>query len=550
MREFVRERIRDAVHKVIDPYGKEGEGEIPLEKPHNPEFGDFSTNIAMTIARQANISPRNLGEKIASAITASDSEKVFARVEVAGPGFVNMYISHERVRKLIDTDVLSKKFFQFDSPGGPPILLEFVSANPTGPLHVGHGRGAAIGDSLARILRFTGRDVVTEYYVNDVGNQMSVLGRSLYLRYLQELGEEIEFPEDHYKGDYLRDIAKCVVEREGESFREWTEETRGHFLKIGKDAILEEIKKDLSDFNVSFDNWFSEMLLFREGEVDSSIASLKEGDCVYEDGGALWFKSTEFGDDKDRVVVRANGQNTYFTSDIAYHIHKIKRGYGILLDVWGADHHGYISRIKGAMKALGLDDGSLHILLVQFVNLIKEGKAISMSTRAGKYETLRSVVDEVGRDAARFFYLMRNASSHLDFDLDLAKKQSSENPVYYVQYVHARICSILREVEERGIDLPEELSVGTLEGEEEVNLMRKVLEFRAVVTDGARFFEPHRIPFYLIELAKLFHGYYNRQRFISDEKDLTEKRIALAVAVKLVVSKGLELIGVSSPERM
>lgn len=523
---------------------------ILLEKPKNSAFGDYSTNIAMVFAKRAKMPPHDIAGEVKRAIQDYDKEQFFSKVEIAGPGFINLFISARSIVDLVNHHVNSDDYISFPDVDIPPVIIEFVSANPTGPLHVGHGRGAAFGDSLARILRFSGRKVSTEYYINDEGTQIEVLGRSLFLRYLQSLGVQFEFPEDHYKGEYLKEIAGELIEREGDKFIHCQDETPEIFLHYGKERIMEGIREDLKRFNVTIDNWFAEKALYRNEEVEKSIELLKDRGYVYEKEQALWFRSTDFGDDKDRVVVRANKQKTYFASDIAYHLNKTKRGFGKMIDVWGADHHGYVQRLIAAVKAVGIDEEALKVILVQFVTLIKDGEAISMSTRAGRFETLRDVLDEVGSDAARFFYLMRNANSHLEFDLDLAKKESSDNPVYYVQYAHARICSILREAKERGISLPDVLSVKGQDSDEDMELMKKVLEFKDVVVDAATYLEPHRIPFYLIDLAKIFHSYYNRHRFIGEDGDVTLKRLALAVGIKKVVSQGLELIGVSAPERM
>lgn len=550
MREEVLSKIRKPISGVVECIFENWNGEIQIEKSKNPQFGDFSTNIAMILGKKGGQSPRFIAEKITMAIEASVEDEFFSKVEIAGPGFINFSLADESVTSMTDRFVVNGSMFSYPQVETPTILLEFVSANPTGPLHVGHGRGAALGDTLKRILRFTGNKITTEYYINDVGNQMALLGRSLYLRYMEELGEEGEFPGDHYKGEYLKTLAKQIKEDKGDSYRLWNVETENYFCQYGKESILREIKRDLSMFGVTFDNWYSEMSLHVSGKVESSIEELKERRCIFQDKGALWFNSTHYGDDKDRVIVRANGEKTYFASDIAYHREKVNRGFTRLIDIWGADHHGYISRIQGSLKALGFSEETLTIILVQFVNLIKDKEPVSMSTRSGEFETLRSVINEVGKDAARFFYLMRSAKSHLDFDLDLAKSKSAENPVYYVQYAHARICSILMEIRERGIKLPEKQSVIGLYEELEIELLKKVLEFRSVVLDSARLLEPHRIPFYLVELAKLFHGYYNRYRFISEDQGLTSRRVAMAMCVKDVIFHGLDLIGVSAPERM
>lgn len=550
MREIVHLRIEAPVCSVVERLTGTRPESVFLEKPKNTEFGDYATNIAMIGAKRAGVDPKMLAKEIKKAIQENDEEGFFSRIDIAGPGFINFFLSAPAVINMVNHLVNSDDYLSFPIADPPKTIIEFVSANPTGPLHVGHGRGAAFGDSLARILRFTGRRVTTEYYVNDVGRQIEVLGRSLYLRYLESMGKKVEFPDDHYRGEYLKKIAKEVREKEGDKYLGSEDDTPDFFLTYGMGRILEGIREDLERFNVQIDSWFGEETLYASDEVDRSINLLKEKGCVYEKDGAIWFKSTLFGDDKDRVIVRANNQKTYFASDIAYHLNKQRRGFGEMIDIWGADHHGYVPRLRAATKSLGIDEKDFKVILVQFVTLIKDGAAVSMSTREGRFETLRDVLDEVGSDAARFFYLLRNANSHLDFDLDLAKKESSDNPVYYVQYAHARICSILREAADRGIELPAKLSVDGDAEKEELELMKKSLEFRDVVEDASAFLEPHRIPFYLIECGKLFHSFYNRYRFITEERSVTMKKLALALAIKKVIATGLALIGVSAPERM
>jgi arginyl-tRNA synthetase len=550
MREIVHLHIEAPVCSVVERLTGTRPESVFLEKPKNTEFGDYATNIAMISAKRAGRDPKKLAKEIKKAIQENDEEGFFSRIDIAGPGFINFFVSAPAVINMVNHLVNSDDYLSFPIADSPQTIIEFVSANPTGPLHVGHGRGAAFGDSLARVLRFTGRRVTTEYYVNDVGRQIEVLGRSLYLRYLECMGKKVEFPDDHYRGEYLKEIAKEVREKEGDKYLGSEGDTPDYFLTYGMGRILEGIREDLERFNVQIDSWFGEETLYASNEVDRSINLLKEKGCVYEKDGAIWFKSTLFGDDKDRVIVRANNQKTYFASDIAYHLNKQRRGFGEMIDIWGADHHGYVPRLRAATKSLGIDEKDFKVILVQFVTLIKDGAAVSMSTREGRFETLRDVLDEVGSDAARFFYLMRNANSHLDFDLDLAKKESSDNPVYYVQYAHARICSILREAADRGIELPAKLSVDGDAEKEELELMKKGLEFRDVVEDASAFLEPHRIPFYLIECGKLFHSFYNRYRFITEERSVTIKKLALALAIKKVIATGLALIGVSAPERM
>ncbi len=550
MKEIIRAAVVEHLLEFFESRFGIHPDRVDVEKTTSENFGDYTTNAALVHSKRLSRKPRELADEIRDFLSEREEGRRFSRIEVAGPGFVNLYLSREFVWELVDSILSGGDYLSIEKKEGPRFLVEFVSANPTGPLHVGHGRGAAFGDALCRLLEFAGYPVDSEYYINDAGNQMKVLGKSLYIRYLQMLGEDIELPDDHYRGEYLIDIAREIVEERGGEFMPYDERHLDFFVKYAGDRILGDIRKDLEDFNVTFDRWFSERELHEKGGVDRAISVLKEKGYIYEKDGALWFKSTDFGDDKDRVVVKSDGEKTYFAADIAYHLDKFRRGYQSIVDVWGADHHGYVKRLASAIEALGYSPDQFRVILVQFVTLMKGGKAVSMSTRAGEFETLRQVLDEVGADAARFFYLMRSAHSHLEFDLDLAKETSSENPVYYVQYAHARICSLFREARERGIEVPEVLSVKGLEGDEEIAILKKVLEFRDVVIESASSLEPHRIPFYLIELARMFHSYYNRHRILTDDLESSLKKLALARAVGEVVRTGLGIIGVTAPEKM
>jgi arginyl-tRNA synthetase len=431
--------------------------------------------------------------------------------------------------------------------------VEFVSSNPTGPLHVGHGRGAAVGDSVANILRFCGYDVQKEYYINDSGRQINTLGISVYLRYKELMGQNIQFPDECYQGDYIRGYAKDIVELKGKALFDQDEEPSIFFCaRFAAERIIKDIRKDLMDFGIEFDNWFSEQSLYDTGKVDAVIEDFKGKNIIYEKDGALWFKTTDFGDEKDRVVVRKNGQTTYFASDIAYHMDKFKRGFHRVIDVWGADHHGYIPRVTGAIEASGLDRDRFNVILVQLVNLLREKEPVAMSTRAGEFVTLKEVVKEVGRDAARFIFLTRHYESPLDFDLELAKKKTNDNPVFYVQYVHARISSIFRKSRERGLDELkwDEAATTMLQEPEEINLMKAMTRYPEVVEDSATYMEPHRITFYLMDLASSFHAYYNKHRVLSDDPLLSKGRLYLVLAVQKVIRNGLTLLGVSAPEKM
>ena len=436
---------------------------------------------------------------------------------------------------------------------GRRVQIEFVSANPTGPLHVGHGRGAAIGDVLANVLEACNYRVFKEYYINDVGSQMNTLGKSVFLRYLHALGKEVEFPDYCYQGDYIAEIAgKAIKERKDAYLRCPQEESIQELASFGTNDILRGIQGDLDQFGVHFDGWFSEKELYREKKVPRAIEDMRETGLVYEEGGAVWLKTTQYGDEKDRVLVKADGETTYFASDVAYHKDKLDRGFDTLINIWGADHHGYIPRMKASMMAMGKDEAVLRIILVQLVSLMRDGKPVAMSTRAGEFTTLRDVVEEVGRDAARFFFLMRRPDSQLDFDLELAKRESAENPVYYVQYAHARICSIVREAINKGIVLPrfENVNVHLLKLPEELELLKYLSAYPEVIEASALSLEPHRIPFYLIELSSSLHSYYNKHRVISSEVELTMARLLLVGAIKGVIKSALDVLGISAPEKM
>ncbi len=434
--------------------------------------------------------------------------------------------------------------------------MEFVSANPTGPLHVGHGRGAAVGDTVANLLSFCGYDVHREYYINDSGRQIRTLGNSVFLRYKELCGEKIDFPKDCYQGDYIIEYAKEIRAEKGESLLKQDEsEAVSYCARIAADAILEGIRKDLEDFGVSFDNWYSEQSLFDSGKVETVIKAFRDKGIIYENDGAFWFKTTDFGDEKDRVVIRSNGLTTYFASDIAYHQEKFERGFERIVDVWGADHHGYIPRLSASIEASGHRRDHFSVILIQLVSLLRGGIPVAMSTRSGEFDTLQEVVSEVGKDAARFIFLTRHHESHLDFDLELAKKKSNDNPVYYVQYVHARISSIMEKAAERGIDISEICNAGYnqihgLTEPEEIQLIKALSRYPEVIAAAGNFMEPHRITYYLMELASGFHTYYNKHKVLTDDSDLTFARLYLVTAVQKVIRNGLELLGVSAPEKM
>jgi arginyl-tRNA synthetase len=502
---------------------------IVLETPKIAAHGDYSTNIAMTIASTQKKAPREIAGIIMDHI--GDSERLVSRE--AGEAYGTCQIG------------LGKR-----------VQVEFVSANPTGPLHVGHGRCAAVGNSLAAILRAAGYEVEKEYYVNDSGRQIKTLGESVFLRYRELLGATIELPEECYKGDYIIDLARILADRENERLLHLPdEEAKKICAEFAAHEILEGIRKDLKAFGVFFDQWFSEQSLYDSGAVQAVIEELKSRDVIYEHEGAQWFRTEDFGDEKDRVVVRTNGMTTYFASDIAYHKDKVDRKFDRIIDIWGADHHGYVPRISSSIEALGYDKERCQFILVQLVNLLRGGTPVTMSTRAGEFVTLKEVVDEVGSDAAHFMFLLRHCDSPLDFDLELAKKQSNESPVYYVQYVHARISNILRKAKQRGYtdiswheDMPQLISLP-----EEVDLIKLMARYPEVVAQSATLMEPHRIPFYLKELAGAFHAYYHdrqKHKVVGDDAALSGARLLLVSAIRTVIRNGLTLLGVSAPQTM
>jgi len=513
-------------------------------------MGDFSTNIGMTLAKSERKNPKTIAESVARHLKSGDLSKV----EVAGPGFINIKMSQEFFLKRLRNAVSQgENFGSSDSGQGTKVMIEFVSANPTGPLHVGHGRGAAVGDCLARIMKKAGYDLSTEYYINDVGNQMNFLGRSTWLRYRELKGEVIEFPEDHYRGDYIKDIAQEVIDQKGDEFlNKPEEECIPFFRRFAKDNILKGIEKDLSEFRVNFDNWFSEESLYEDKSVEKAVDWLKGQGHIYEKDGAVWLKSSAFDDDKDRVIVKQTGERTYFCSDIAYHQNKINRGFKKLINLMGADHHGYVPRMEAVLEAMGYDKKIFKILLVQFVSLLRAGEKVSMSTRSGEFETLADVVSEVGVDATRYFFLMRSSDTHLDFDLELAKKETPDNPVFYIQYAHARICSIFRAAEENGViwDSSAGVDLAPLNEDEEFAIIQAILSYPEIVEKSARALEVHRISHYLLDLVSRFHGYYSRHRVISDDKSLTQARLFLLDGLRITIRNGFELMGISSPEKM
>ena len=521
-----------------------------IEVPKVADYGDFSTNLAFLLSKKTKQPPQKIAKELISHLPSCNWIK---KVEIAPPGFINFFLKPSAWQEVVKNIINHPQSYGQGEEKKEHIIIEFVSANPTGPLHIGHGRGAAVGDTLANILDYAGYKVKREYYINDVGKQIQTLGRSVFLRYLELLGEKIDFPQDHYQGKYIKDLAQEVLEREGDKYQKMAEQEAISLLAtFAKERIMEDIKKDLNNFGVHFDHWFSEKDLIRNGDVANLVKWLKEAGLAYEKDGALWFASSRFSDEKDRVLVRADGVTTYFASDLAYHKNKIERGFHTLIDLWGADHHGYVPRLKAGIQAMGYDVEKLKILLVQLVHLKRGGKPVAMSTRAGEFVTLKEVLKEVGKDAARFIFLTRSCDSHLDFDLEVAKAQNMENPVFYVQYAHARVCSLEKIAKERGIKFPsfKAIDLSSLQSEEEIRLMKLLAGFPDLIEDIARTLEPHRLAYYLTELAGEFHRYYNKYRILDAPENIRAPRFALAQTVKIVIAKGLFLLGVTAPKHM
>ncbi|MGB5438930.1 MAG: arginine--tRNA ligase [Gammaproteobacteria bacterium] len=586
MKQHLIQVLTDAVARL------QASGELPaeiapnvmIERTRDRAHGDYASNLAMVLAKSARSKPRDLAEKIVGLIETGGHIK---QVEIAGPGFINFYLGADAWHSVIG-DILEQggRFGLSRYGAGKRIQVEFVSANPTGPLHVGHGRGAAYGAAVADLLEAVGYQVHREYYVNDAGRQMDILAASVYLRYLELCGEDIAFPANGYQGDYVWDIGATLHREHGEHFRRPADDVfndvpadepaggdkethidaviararsllgAADYRKVfdeGLNAILHNIRQDLKEFGVVYDEWFSERSLTETGSVAKGIERLQQAGHVYEKGGALWFRSTGFGDEKDRVLVRDNGQSTYFASDIAYHANKLERGYDRVIDVWGADHHGYIPRVKAALQALGDDPQRLDVLLVQFAILYRNGEKAQMSTRSGEFVTLRELRNEVGNDAARFFYVMRKCEQHMDFDLDLAKSRSNENPVYYIQYAHARVMSVMRQLQEKQLDWDRaagNAGLAALHEEHEQELMIKLSRYPEVLESAALSHEPHQLTHYLRELANDFHTYYNAHTFLVEDSPLRNARLNLIEATRQVIANGLGLLGVSAPDAM
>lgn len=532
-------------------------GVVSVEETKAAAHGDYATNFALAGASAQKMPPRKIAEAIIAHI--DDPDGIIEDIQIAGPGFINFFISpaawHPVIRAVHEKQGL---YGAVNIGQGRKVQVEFVSANPTGPLHVGHGRGAVTGDVLASILNFCGFETDREYYINDAGRQIRTLGRSVYLRCRELAGHEVDFPEDAYQGDYIYEIARSLLTGSHDAgnnpiFEIDEDEATDRCARLAARTILDGIRYDLGQMGVEFDNWFSEQGLYDNGKVDDTIRMLGKKGLAYEAEGATWFRASDFGDEKDRVIVRGNGMTTYFASDIAYHLDKYERGYETVIDVWGADHHGYVARLGAAISALGFAPGQFRVVLAHLVNLVRGGHPISMSTRAGQFVTLREVIDEVGKDAARFIFLTRHHESPLDFDLELAKKKTNDNPVYYVQYVYARISSILKKAAGEHELLAGDIADATLSmltEPEEIQLMKQIARYPETMTGAAEMMEPHRIAYYLMDLASAFHTYYNKHRVLVGDRQLSRDRLSLVTAVRRVIGNGLTLLGVESPETM
>ncbi|RYM05543.1 arginine--tRNA ligase [Sporolactobacillus sp. THM7-7] len=552
--EQVKEQLKEEIREAVVKAGLAEAGQLPdviLETPKEKTHGDFATNMAMQLARIARKPPRKIAEEI---VDHFDTEKGSIRkIEIAGPGFINFFLDNRYLTDLIPAIIQAGSAYgASDSGAGKKILVEFVSANPTGSLHLGHARGAAVGDTLCKILNKAGYKASPEYYINDGGNQIMNLAVSIEARYLQALGREAEIPENGYHGKDIIELANQLVEKYGDTLIEKPEKERIRFFRrFGVDHLMRGIKKDLSDFRVHFDCWYSERSLYERGKVAAALDALKEKGETYSKDGALWLKTSKYGDDKDRVLVKSDGTYTYFTPDIAYHKDKFERGHDELIDVLGADHHGYVARMKAAMQALGYDPAHVNMQIIQLVNLFKDGEKVKMSKRTGKAVTMRELMEDVGIDAARYFFAMRSSDSHLDFDLDLAISRSNENPVYYVQYAFARICSMLKRAEVFDHDDPAKLDLKLLSGEKEIDLLKKLGDFPSVVAESAANLAIQHVPSYLFDLASSLHSFYNAEKVLDEGNvPLSKARVALMKAVRITLKNGMDLIGVNAPEKM
>jgi arginyl-tRNA synthetase len=550
----VQQALKEEIKQAIIQSGLVSKSDLPdilLETPKDKNHGDYSTNVAMQLARSAKKSPRAIAEAIIANLNSEGS--TVQKVEIAGPGFINFLLNNAYLVDLIPVILEEGSKYGSSNIGeGEKIQVEFVSANPTGNLHLGHARGAAVGDSLCNVLSKAGYEVFREYYINDAGNQIHNLAKSIEARYFEALGNESQMPEDGYHGEDIIAIGKKLVEEFGDRFASEGEEDRFDFFRsYGLKIETQKLKEDLAQFRVGFDNWFSETSLYENGKILPALEVLRQNGHIFEEDGATWFRSTTFGDDKDRVLIKQDGSYTYLTPDLAYHKDKLDRGFTTLIDIWGADHHGYIPRMKAGIEALGYGSDKLEVEIIQMVQLYKDGEKMKMSKRTGKAVTLRELVEEVGLDAVRYFFAMRSSDTHMDFDLDLAVSQSTENPVYYAQYAHARICSILRQGEEQGWFANKDADLSLIQSQKEIELLKVLGNFPNDVAEAAVKRSPHRITHYVNELASAFHSFYNAEKVLdASNLELTKARLALIQSVQITLQNALALIGVSAPEKM
>jgi arginyl-tRNA synthetase len=547
----MKKEVIKFLEESLKTLGIESFPAIEIEVPPDESLGDLATPVAMSLSKTLKRSPREIAEEIVNSIK---QKTTFDKIDIAGPGFINFTFSKEYLYSELKNLLKDKKAFLRGNIGkGREVQIEFVSANPTGPLHLGHGRGAATGEALSNLLQAAGYKVEREYYINDAGKQVRLLGLSVFARYQQFFGMEHPFPDEGYRGGYIDDITKEIIKKEKEKFiRADFNNVSDFFIEYSYKMMLSCIERDLKDFGIIFNTWQSEKELYIKGDVERTIKDLKTKNLIYEKDGAVWFKSTSFGDDKDRVIIKKDGEFTYFTSDIAYHRKKVEKKYDELINIWGSDHHGYIPRLKAVIEALGYPKEKLKILLVQMVTLLRGGKPVQMSKRAGEFVTLREVMDEVGVDTTKFIFLTRRPDSHLEFDLDVVKSQTSENPVFYVQYANARINSIFNHAQETGLSTERiyDADFKLLSNPEETRIIKKLLFYPTIFEDAANTHEPHRITFYIQELSGLFHPYYNKYRVIDKDFNLSRSRLALCEAIRIVLQDGLEILGISIPEKM
>ncbi|SEO22731.1 arginyl-tRNA synthetase [Amphibacillus marinus] len=524
---------------------------IILEKPKDKEHGDYATNLAMQLAKVAKKAPRQIAEQLVEQLDKKRAS--INKVEIAGPGFINFFIDNSYLTRLIPTILTEGKNYGRSNTGqGERVQVEFVSANPTGDLHLGHARGAAVGDTLCHLLDAAGYKVEREYYINDAGNQINNLALSVEARYMQALGLDFPMPEDGYNGKDIIEIGQQLVEQDQDTWVSKTEaERRTYFKEYGLKFEIDKLARDLEDFRVKFNHWFSETSLYENDKITPALDLLKEKGHTYELDGATWFRTTAFGDDKDRVLIKNDGSFTYLTPDIAYHKNKLDRGFNKLINIWGADHHGYIPRMKAAIQAIGYQEDTLEVQIIQMVNLFENGEKVKMSKRTGKAVTLRELMDEVGIDAMRYFFVMRSSDAHLDFDMDLARSQSNDNPVYYVQYAHARICTLLKQAKSKGFDINLDHLAAHLMTEKAEDLLKQLGDFPQVVADAAVNRTPHRLPQYAFDLAAKLHSYYNAEKVLDQEQpEKTKARLALMEAVRITITNALQLMGVTAPDSM